>query len=185
MYFIAFYHGSDINGQTHMMDVKFTVIHIRRATKIDEPAIWSIIKPVIRAGDSYALDRKMSQKAAMAFWMAPEKWTFVAETSSDIVGTYYMKTNQAGGGAHVCNCGYITDEKARGRGIAKAMCEHSIKQAPEFGFKAMQYNCVLSTNKGAIRLWQRLGFDIVGTIPNVFLHPDKGYIHAHVMYQEF
>lgn len=156
---------------------------IRRAKQGDADHIWDIIKPVIRAGETYALDRDMSKQEALAYWMADEKWTFVAESDGEILGTYYMKTNQAGGGSHVCNCGYITDEKARGKGIARQMCEQSLGQAPKLGFKAMQYNCVLSTNEGAVRLWQRLGFDIVGTIPKVFNHPSAGHVDAYVMYQ--
>ena len=141
------------------------------------------IQPVIRAGDTYALDSNMTKDKALSYWMATDKWTFVAEENDEIFGTYYMKTNQAGGGSHVCNCGYITSENTRGRGIARQMCEHSLTKASEFGFKAMQYNCVLSTNEGAVSLWKRLGFDIVGTIPKVFKHPTEGYVDAFVMYQ--
>ena len=159
------------------------MLSIRLVTQKDSEAIWSIIKSVIRAGDTYALDSNMTKDQAISYWMATDKWTFVAEENGEIFGTYYMKTNQAGGGSHVCNCGYITSENARGRGIARQMCEHSLTKASELGFKAMQYNCVLSTNEGAVCLWKRLGFDIVGIIPKVFNHPTKGYVDAFVMYQ--
>lgn len=159
------------------------MLNIRLATQNDADTIWSMIRPVIRAGDTYALENKMTKDEALSYWMATDKWTFVAEEDGELLGTYYMKTNQAGGGSHVCNCGYITRENARGRGIARQMCEHSLIKAHELGFKAMQYNCVLSTNEGAVRLWKRLGFDIVGTIPKVFHHPNKGYVDAFVMYQ--
>ena len=159
------------------------MLSIRLVTQKDSEAIWSIIKSVIRAGDTYALDSNMTKDKAVSYWMATDKWTFIAEENGEIFGTYYMKTNQAGGGSHVCNCGYITSENARGRGIARQMCEHSLTKASELGFKAMQYNCVLSTNEGAVNLWKRLGFDIVGTIPKVFNHPTEGYVDAFVMYQ--
>ena len=159
------------------------MLSIRLVTQKDSEAIWSIIKSVIRAGDTYALDSNMTKDKAVSYWMATDKWTFIAEENGEIFGTYYMKTNQAGGGSHVCNCGYITSENTRRRGIARQMCEHSLTKASELGFKAMQYNCVLSTNEGAVNLWKRLGFDIVGTIPKVFNHPTEGYVDAFVMYQ--
>lgn len=161
------------------------MLKLRLANEDDADMIWSIIQPVIRAGNTYALARNMTKEEALSYWMSSDKWTFVAEENDEILGTYYMKTNQAGGGSHVCNCGYITSENARGRGIARQMCEHSLLKAPELGFQAMQYNCVLSTNEGAVRLWKRLGFDIVGTIPKVFNHPSEGYVDAFVMYQFF
>ena len=159
------------------------MLNIRLASKKDADTIWSIIQPIIRAGDTYALDRKMTKQEALSYWTSADKWTFVAEENDEIFGTYYMKANQAGGGSHVCNCGYITSENARGRGIARQMCEHSLVKALELGFKAMQYNCVLSTNEGAVRLWKSLGFDIVGKIPKVFHHPSEEYVDAFVMYQ--
>ena len=161
------------------------MLEIRRAAKTDADIIWTIIEPVIRAGETYALDQDMTKQEALSYWMSPDKWTFVAESEGEVLGTYYLKTNQAGGGSHVCNCGYITSERARGKGIARHMCEHSKLKAHEFNFKAMQYNCVLSTNEGAVRLWKRLGFDIVGTIPKVFDHPKKGLVDAFVMYHFF
>jgi len=115
-------------------------VNIRLANKDDADTIWSIIQPVIRAGDTYALERDMTKEEALSYWMSVDKWTYVAEENGEILGTYYLRINQAGGGSHVCNCGYITSENARGRGIARQMCEHSLIKAPELGFKAMQYN---------------------------------------------
>lgn len=139
---------------------------IRRARTDDAPAIWSIIGPTIRAGETYTLDREMSEADALAFWLGPEKETFVAEEDDAILGTYYMKHNQAGGGAHVCNCGYMTAAAAGGKGVARQMCEHSLKHAALRGFRAMQFNFVVSTNERAVRLWQSLGFEVVGRLPN-------------------
>jgi L-amino acid N-acyltransferase YncA len=180
---LFFKHRFSINWEIAVLGDAEKMLSIRLATQKDSETIWSIIQPVIRAGDTYALDSNMTKDKALSYWMATDKWTFVAEENDEIFGTYYMKTNQAGGGSHVCNCGYITSENTRRRGIARQMCEHSLTKASELGFKAMQYNCVLSTNEGAVSLWKRLGFDIVGTIPKVFKHPTEGYVDAFVMYQ--
>ena len=156
---------------------------IRPARPEDAPAIWSIIGPTIRAGETYALDPEMSEADALSYWLSTEKETFVAEDEGAILGTYYMKANQAGGGAHVCNCGYMTAAAATGKGIARRMCEHSLRHAQMRGFKAMQFNFVVSTNERAVRLWQSLGFDTVGRLPNAFRHPTHGYVDALVMFR--
>lgn len=154
---------------------------IRPARREDAAAIWSIIGPTIRAGETYTLDRDMSEGEALAYWMGADKETFVVEDNGRIVGTYYLRANQAGGGNHVCNCGYMTDANAMGRGIARQMCEHSLQHARARGYRAMQFNFVVSTNERAIRLWQSLGFDIVGRLPLAFNHPARGYVDALVM----
>lgn len=157
---------------------------IRPATPADQDAIWRILEPVIRGGETYALLRDMSRADALAYWTAPEKHCFVAETDGRVLGTYYLRANQAGPGDHVCNCGYVTDEAARGKGIARRMCEHSFGIARGLGFRAMQFNSVVSTNEGAVALWQRLGFEIVGTLPGAFRHPTEGDVDAYVMYRK-
>lgn len=156
---------------------------IREATPADEDAIWGILEPVIRAGETYALPRDFSRAAALGYWMGADRETFVAEDTGRVLGTYYLRANQLGGGDHVCNCGYVTAEAARGRGIARAMCEHSLKHARARGFKAMQYNLVVTTNEGAVRLWKRLGFEVVGRLPGAFDHPAEGLVDALVMYR--
>lgn len=157
---------------------------IRAASSDDSAAIWSIIGPVIRAGDTYALDPRMSREDALAYWMGPDRETFVAEADGVVIGTYYLRANQGGGGGHVCNCGYMTGEAARGRGIARAMCAHSLDRARERRFRAMQFNFVVSTNTRAVELWQAMGFDIVGRLPEAFDHPVQGYVDALVMYRK-
>ncbi len=159
------------------------MITIRRAKPEDRDAIWFIIGPIIRAGETYTYDADWLKDDALAYWMGDDKHTFVAEENGQILGTYYLRTNQMGGGRHVCNCGYMTGEAARGRGLARAMCEHSMKVAPELGYKAMQFNFVVSANEVAVGLWKRLGFDIVGTLPKAFNHPRLGLVDAYVMYQ--
>lgn len=159
------------------------VMLIRTARPEDAPAIWSIIEPVIRAGETYTLDRDMSEADALAYWTGLDKETFVAEEEGQIVGTYYMRPNQGGGGRHVCNCGYMTSARATGRGIARRMCEHSLGHAQSRGYLGMQFNFVVSTNERAVLLWESFGFAIVGRLPLAFHHPAHGYVDALVMFQ--
>jgi ribosomal protein S18 acetylase RimI-like enzyme len=156
---------------------------IRKAEIADAQAIAAIILPTIRDGATYSLDPDLSEADALAYWMGADKETFVAEDEGDVVGTYYMRPNQAGGGRHVCNCGYMTNPAAAGRGIATRMCEHSLGHARDRRYRAMQFNFVVSTNEGAIRLWQRMGFEIAGRLPDAFRHPSKGFVDALVMFQ--
>lgn len=156
---------------------------IRLARPEDAAAIWSIIGPTFRAGETYAIDPEISREDALAYWLGRDKETFVAEFEGEVVGTYYLRANQAGGGGHVCNCGYMTSATATGRGVARQMCEHSFQHARERGFRAMQFNFVVSTNERAVALWKSLGFDVVGTLPSAFQHPTRGYVDAFVMFQ--
>jgi len=158
-------------------------MQIRKVEASDGPAILEIILPVIREGATYTLDMDMGEAEALAYWLAPEKETFVAEENGVIVGTYFIRPNQAGGGRHVCNCGYMTRTTALGRGVARAMCQHSLAHARERGYRAMQFNFVVSTNERAVRLWQSMGFEIVGRLPGAFRHPVNAYVDALVMYQ--
>lgn len=158
-------------------------LSIRRATLDDAAGIWSILEPTIRAGETYALDPNLSEAEALSYWMGADKDTFVAEEHGVILGTYYLRQNQAGGGAHVCNCGYMTSSAASGRGIARLMCQHSLEHARGRGFKAMQFNFVVSANERAVRLWESLGFETVGRLPLAFRHPALGYVDALVMFR--
>jgi ribosomal protein S18 acetylase RimI-like enzyme len=156
---------------------------IRPARTEDADAIWAIIGPTIRAGETYALDPELSEAEALAYWFGPDKETFVAEQDGEVVGTYYLRANQGGGGRHVCNCGYMTAAKAAGRGVARRMCEHSLEHARSRGFRAMQFNFVVGANERAIALWKSLGFEIVGRLPLAFRHPQRGYVDAFVMFR--
>jgi GNAT superfamily N-acetyltransferase len=158
-------------------------MEIREAHDADFDGIWPIFEKVARAGDTYAYPRDISRLLAYQQWLTIPQKTYVVELDDQIVATYYLKTNQLGPGSHVCNAGYMTDEHYRGRGIASAMCEHSLQQALAMGYKAMQYNFVASTNGNAVRLWQKHGFDIVGRLPGAFDHPVEGYVDALVMYK--
>jgi ribosomal protein S18 acetylase RimI-like enzyme len=156
---------------------------IRPATAADHPAIWAILEPIIRAGETYALPRDMSQADAIAYWTGADRETFVVERDGKILGTYYIRANQAGGGAHVANCGYVTDVSASGQGIARQMCEHSLLHAKRRGFRAMQFNLVVATNTRALKLWQSLGFETLAKLPGAFEHPELGFVDALVMFR--
>lgn len=156
---------------------------IRPATPADAPAIWAILEPILRPGEVFALPRDMGAAEAIAHWCGPDRETFVAEEGGRIAGTYYIRTNQAGGGAHVANAGYATAADAGGRGIARAMCEDSLVQARTRGFRAMQFNFVVATNARAVRLWESCGFATVGRLPDAFRHPTLGFVDALVMFR--
>jgi RimJ/RimL family protein N-acetyltransferase len=160
------------------------VIQIRRFEASDWSQVWPILAAVFRQGDTYAYPPDIQESEAYEVWIKTPSATSVASTDrGEIVGTYYLKPNQPGLGSHVCNCGYVVGEPFRGRGIASAMCEHSQRQALSLGFKAMQYNLVVAANVGAIRLWQRQGFAIIGALPKAFYHRRLGYVDALVMYK--
>jgi ribosomal protein S18 acetylase RimI-like enzyme len=156
---------------------------IRAALTSDSDAVWAILEPVIRAGETYTLPREMTRQEALAFWFAPSHEVFIAEDHDQAVGTYFLRANQAGGGAHVANCGYITAAAASGRGVARSMCAHSLDRARTRGFRALQFNFVVAANERAVRLWQGFGFEIVGRLPEAFRHPALGYVDAYVMYR--
>jgi len=156
---------------------------IRPAGPADANAIWAVLEPTIRSGETYTLPRNMEREQALAYWFSPEHTVFVAEQDGEVVGSYYLRGNQQGGGAHVCNCGYMTAAWASGRGVATAMCEHSLEYARTQGFRAMQFNFVVSSNQAAIHLWQKFGFAIAGRLPKAFLHPGLGFVDALVMYR--
>lgn len=156
---------------------------VRPATRADDAAITDIILPIIRAGESYALDRDLTADQALAFWHAPGNSVFVAEVENRVLGSYFCRANKAGGGRHVANCGYATHAAATGRGIARTMANHSFAHARVAGFRAMQYNFVVASNVRAVRLWLSLGFEQVGRLPGAFDHPALGEVDALVLYR--
>ena len=156
---------------------------VRPAEDRDAAAIWRILEPIVRAGETYTLPRDMTRDAALAYWRAAAHEVFVAEENDTIVGTYYLRANQMGGGSHVANCGYMTAPEASGRGVARTMCLHSLERAKARDFRAMQFNFVVSTNERAVRLWQSLGFEVAGRLPGAFLHPELGFVDALVMFR--
>ncbi|MEO7966130.1 MAG: GNAT family N-acetyltransferase [Gemmatimonadaceae bacterium] len=156
---------------------------IRRATDADWPAIWAIFHAVVATGDTYTFAPDISEAAARMAWLAPTYVTYVAERANEIVGTYILKPNQPTLGAHVANAGYMVRPGTFGGGIGTAMAEHSLDEARGAGYRAMQFNAVVSTNTRAVALWKRLGFDVIGTVPEGFRHHERGYADLLVMYR--
>ena len=160
------------------------MIRIRAFEQVHWASVWRILEPVFRAGETYAFSPDISEAEARHVWSELPAATFVALNSEhEVLGTYYIKPNQPALGAHVCNCGYVVAEQTRGRGIVSAMCEHSQEEARARGFRAMQYNLVVSTNEGAIRLWKKHGFAVIGVLPDAFRHARLGYVDALVMFK--
>jgi L-amino acid N-acyltransferase YncA len=156
---------------------------IREATAVDSDAIWDIFHSVVVTGDTYTFDPDISREEALAYWLHPSNWCYIAEREGNVVGTYVLKANQPGLGSHVANAAFMVSPQARGVGVGRAMGEHSLSEARRLGFRAMQFNLVVSTNESAVGLWQQLGFKIVGTLPGVFRHSQKGFVDAYVMFR--
>jgi len=163
----------------------FAVLNIRPAKDPDRDTIWEIFHEVIAAGDTYPIDSEMSREDAFAYWFQTGASAFVAEKDGHIVGIYTLHSNQSGGGGHVANAAFMVPAVARGQGIGRAMGEHCLREARRLGFRAMQFNFVVSTNESAVKLWQNLGMKIVATLPGAFRHPEKGYVDVYVMFQPF
>ena len=158
-------------------------ITIRLYTEADWPVVWAMLEPVFRGGETYAVDRDISEAEARQMWTGPPKEPFVAVLEDGTVaGTYFIRSNADGPGSHICNCGYIVAEEARGRGVASALCKHSLQHARDSGYRGMQFNMVASTNTRAVKLWQRFGFETVGVLPDAFEHPTRGLVDAFVMF---
>jgi GNAT superfamily N-acetyltransferase len=157
---------------------------IRAAHSADASAIWSILRPVFRAGETYAVAPDIGEADAIAYWCGLRHETYVAENDGSLTGTYYLRANQDGGGDHVANCGYVTSSRAEGRGIGRRMLEHSLSRARDRGFRAMQFNFVVGTNARAIVTWEGYGFVKVGCLPQAFRHPTLGLVDAFVMYKQ-
>jgi ribosomal protein S18 acetylase RimI-like enzyme len=159
-------------------------IAIRPLEPADWASVWPILRSTFQAGDTYAFSPDSTEAEIHKAWRELPAATFVAcGAGGEILGTYFIKPNQAGLGAHVCNCGYVVAPAAQGQGVASLMCEHSQRQAVAMGFRAMQFNLVVASNVRAVRLWQHLGFAIVGTLPGAFRHSTQGFVDAHVMFK--
>jgi L-amino acid N-acyltransferase YncA len=158
-------------------------MEIRAATNADRDAIWNIFHEIVSSGDTYAFDPEMSRTAALAYWFRPDTQTYVAEKDGRVVGTYILRSNQLGPGCHVANAAFMVASDAQGCGVGRGMAEHCLSEARRIGFRAMQFNFVVSTNTSAIHLWKQLGFQIVGTLPGAFRHPQKGYVDVYIMFR--
>ncbi len=160
------------------------MIEVRPAVDDDFEAIWRIFRQVVRAADSYPYPPDTGRREAYALWMAPPNRTCVALDGGEIAGTYFLRPNQPGQGAHVANAGFMVDPDRQGRGVGRAMGVHAVEAARRTGFLAMQFNLVVSTNHRAVALWRDLGFTIVGTVPDAFDHPEHGLVAVHIMYRK-
>ena len=158
-------------------------IQIRLAKPADAGAIWRIFQAVIQGGDTYVYPADTPRESLTERWLAPNMHTYVADVNGAVNGTYILKANYPGRGSHVANASYMVHPDAQGKGLGTAMCAHSLKEARRLGFRAMQFNLVVSTNAPAIRVWQKMGFQIVGTLPGAFDHRQQGYVDAYVMYR--
>jgi L-amino acid N-acyltransferase YncA len=158
-------------------------MQIRPAMNADHDAIWNVFHEILVAGDTYAFDPQMPRQEALAYWFRADTHTYVAEEDGGVVGTYILRPNQSGPGSHVANAAFMVAPAAGGAGVGRRMAEHCLSEARRIGFRAMQFNFVVSTNTRAIHLWKRLGFKIVGTLPGAFRHPEKGYVDVYVMFR--
>jgi L-amino acid N-acyltransferase YncA len=159
------------------------MINIRRARESDFEAIWRIFQQVVRRGDTYTYDPETTREQAHSIWMADDVKTYVASIDEQVVGTYILKPSQPGLGSHVANAGYMVKAVEQGKGVGRAMCEHSLAEARGAGFLSMQFNMVVSTNEAAIALWKKMGFSIVGTNPKAFRHRELGLVDTYVMHR--
>jgi L-amino acid N-acyltransferase YncA len=158
-------------------------LNIRPATDADHDAIWKIFHDVIAPGDTYVFVPDTSRQDALAYWFQSGNHAYVAAQDRHVVGTYILKANRPDLGSHVANASFMVAPSARGQGVGRAMCEHCLSEARRLGFRAMQFNFVVSTNESAIRLWKQLDFEIVGTLPGAFRHPEKGFVDVYVMFR--
>ena len=160
------------------------MLEIRKANPSDNDAIWQIIKEVIATGDTYAFNPGSSKEKMLAYWCAPEAHTYIALQDGIIAGTFVMKDNQPALGSHIANSGYMVSPLAAGKGIGKAMAIFSLEEAKQIGYKAMQFNFVIKSNERAIKLWQQLGFVIIGEVPEAFNHSVQGLTNVYIMYRK-
>ncbi|MEB0039264.1 MULTISPECIES: N-acetyltransferase [unclassified Pseudomonas] len=159
------------------------MIQIRPMTAADFEGFWPTFQAIVTARETYAYDPEITQEQALQLWLQTPLHTLIAEEDGVVLGSYYLKANAAGPGSHICNCGYMVSEAARGRGVARLMCEHSQQLARDSGFLAMQFNSVVSSNEVAVALWHRLGFETVGRLPRAYQHARLGLVDCLVMFK--
>ena len=156
---------------------------IRAANDDDRDAIWEIFRATVAPGEVFVYDPNTPREEAEAYWFAKGTRTYVAEGDGKVVGSYILRANRPGLGNHVANAGFMVAPEARRGGVGRAMGEHALEEARRLGYRAMQFNFVISTNESAVHLWQQLGFRIVGTLPGAFRHARKGLVDAYVMFR--
>ena len=157
---------------------------IRAAKDTDKPAVWQIIKAVISTGDTYVFAPDSTEDEMTSYWFSPEKYVYVAEEGGEVLGTFWLKANQPGLGSHVCNAAYMVGPHNAGKGIGRRMAEFSLDEARRLGFTAMQFNFVVKSNIAAVKLWESIGMQIIGQIPDAFDHRTEGLTDAYIMYRK-
>jgi L-amino acid N-acyltransferase YncA len=160
------------------------MIVIKKAKKADHDNVWNIIKAVIATGDTYVFDPNSSKESLLKYWFGKDKHTYVARVEGEIVGTFVIKNNQPDLGSHIANASYMVAPSAAGKGIGKIMGEYSLIEAKKLGYHAMQFNIVVKSNERAVRLWQKIGFSIIGEIPDAFRDVKHGLTNAYILYQK-
>jgi L-amino acid N-acyltransferase YncA len=159
-------------------------VEIRKAAEADKPAVWKIIRDVIAGGDTYVFEPGTPEAEMLDYWFSPEKYNYVAVIEGEIVGAFWLKPNQPGLGSHVGNAAYIVSSTAKGKGVGRQMAEYSLDEARRIGFKSMQFNFVVKSNDIAVRLWKSVGFEVIGEIPDAFVHQTNGMTNAYIMYRK-
>lgn len=156
---------------------------IRPATEADANDIWRIFQAVVEPGDTYSFTSAVPERDAVAYFLGPAITAFVAEDEGRVIGMYKLIPNRVGRGSHVANASFMVDPSAQGRGAGKALGQHCLDEARRQGYRAMQFNFVVSTNTAGVTLWKKLGFEIVGTLPKAFRHAKLGDVDAYVMHR--
>jgi ribosomal protein S18 acetylase RimI-like enzyme len=156
----------------------------RVASKEDAEGLWNILEPVIRKGGTYVFSLDKSKESMMGYWMGAGKTTFVVERGGELVGTFYLKSNQEGLGDHVCNAGFVVAPEAEGQGLGRWMGTIALEEAKVRGYLAMQFNFVIKSNQPAVHLWKSLGFSVLGEIPEAYRHPQLGLVSALIFYKK-
>lgn len=159
-------------------------VNMRTAQRgADDDLVWSILKPAVEAGDTFCAPPEGGKPGGLAYFWPDTAQVWIAEEDGKALGCWYLRPNQTGNGAHICNAGYCTTPEARGKGVARAMLAASLDEAKRQGYHGMQYNFVVATNTRAIETWERAGFEIVGRLPGAFNHPSEGYVDALIMFK--
>jgi GNAT superfamily N-acetyltransferase len=176
-------HRSSVLPDLHPLARAQTLL-IRSAVTSDWPHIWPFFSSIVEAGDSYAYPDDLDATEASVLWMEqPPGETIVAVIDDVVVGTAKMGPNRPGRGSHVATASFMVDPNHRGKGVGAALCEWVLSWATRSGYRSIQFNAVVETNTAAVALWQRLGFEIIATVPEAFEHRDQGLVGLHVMYR--
>jgi L-amino acid N-acyltransferase YncA len=158
-------------------------LKIREFEEADREAVWDIIRKVIASGETYVFHPDSSREKMLAYWLAPDKQVYVATLENKVVGTFTLKPNQPDRGAHIANGSYMVSPDHGGKGVGTFMAKYSLEEAKRLGYLAMQFNIVIKSNENAVTLWKKVGFEIIGEIPNAFNHPRLGMTNAYIMYR--